>query len=91
MRAWITDDGRILKTEDHSRSRQLLRVTAVPEYQKLGSKQIPKQIYIIDHLAGARVDGEFVNERTIVTIRKPSFADVPDSVFSKAFLERMSR
>ncbi|MFW6288494.1 MAG: outer membrane lipoprotein-sorting protein, partial [Spirochaetota bacterium] len=29
MKVWITDDGRILKTEDYSLSRQLLRVTAV--------------------------------------------------------------
>lgn len=91
MKAWITEDGRILKTEDYSRSRQLLRVTAVPEYQRLGDKQIPRQIYLIDMLEGARIDGEFVNERTIITVQEPSFEAVPDSVFSKAFLERMAR
>ena len=91
MKAWITEDGRILKTEDYSRSRQLLRVTAVPEYQRVGGTQIPRQIYLIDMLEGARIDGEFVNERTIITVREPSFDAVPDSVFSKAFLERMAR
>lgn len=91
MKAWITDDGRILKTEDYSRSRQLLRVTAVPEYQRLESNLIPEKVYMIDMLEGAEIDGDFVNERTIISIHKPSFEPIPDSVFSKAFLERMSR
>lgn len=91
MKVWITDDGRILKTEDYSRSRRLLRITAVPEYQSLQSKLIPKKIYMIDMLEGARIDGEFVNERTIITIKDASFEPVPDSVFSKTFLRRMSR
>jgi hypothetical protein len=88
---WITDDGRILKTEDYSRSRQLVRITAVPDYQSLGLKMIPKNIYIIEVLEGAFIDGEFVNERTIITVTQPSFDPVPNSVFSKAFLERMRR
>lgn len=91
MKLWITDDGRILKTEDYSRSRQLLRVTAVPDYQRLNDKLIPRQIYIIDTMEGAYVDGEFVNERTTITVNRPSLDPVPGSVFSKAFLERMSR
>jgi len=91
MKIWITDDGRILKTEDHSLSRQLVRVTAVPEYQTRESKLIPKTVYIIEVLEGAYIDGKFVNERTVVTINQPSFDSVPDSVFSKAFLERMRR
>ena len=91
MKVWITDDGRILKTEDHSLSRQLIRVTAVPEYRALGVKMVPQKIYIIEVLEGAFIDGKFVNERTIVTVNQPSFDPVPDSVFSKAFLERMRR
>ncbi|MFW6247764.1 MAG: outer membrane lipoprotein-sorting protein [bacterium] len=91
MRVWITDDGRILKTEDYSRSRRLLRVTAVPSYRNVGSKAIPEQIYIIDMLEGAQIDGEFVHERTNITVSSPSFDPVPDTVFTKAFLERMGR
>lgn len=91
MKAWIAADGRILKTEDYSRSRQLLRVTAVPEYRRVDGTQVPRQIYLIDMLEGAHIDGEFVNERTVITVTEPSFEPVPDSVFSKAFLERMAR
>ena len=91
MKLWLSDDARILKSEDHSLSRQLLRTTAVPEYQTLEGKSIPRTIYIIDNLEGATVDGKFVNERTIIQVRKPSFIPVPDSVFSKAFLENAGR
>ncbi|MFP3959874.1 MAG: outer membrane lipoprotein-sorting protein [Spirochaetaceae bacterium] len=91
MKAWITEDGRILKTEDYSRSRRLLRVTAAPDYREVGSKLIPEKIHIIDMLEGEEVDGEFENERTTITITEPTFEPVPDSVFSRSFLERMSR
>ncbi len=91
MRVWITDDGRILKTEDYSLSRTLLRVTAVPTYRTVAGRPIPEEVYIIDMLEGAVVDGEFVNERTVITVGRPSFDPVPDSVFTRAFLERMSR
>lgn len=91
MKVWLTDDGRILKTEDYSLSRRLLRVTAVPSYRTVNDKAIPEQVYMIDMLEGAEVDGEFRNERTIVTVSRPSFDPVPDSVFTRAFLERMSR
>ncbi len=91
MKVWITDDGRILKTEDYSLSRRLLRVTAVPSYRTVNDKAIPEQVYMIDMLEGAEVDGEFRNERTIVTVSRPSFDPVADSVFTRAFLERMSR
>lgn len=91
MKVWITDDGRILKTEDYSLSRQLLRVTAVPSYLQIGGKAIPEHVYIVDLLEGAVINGEFVHERTIVTVSSPSFAPISNSVFTKTFLERASR
>lgn len=91
MRAWITDDGRILKTEDFSRSGQLMRTTAIPDYQQVAGRLIPQRIFIIDALEGAMIDGRFVNERTIITVTRPSFQPVPNSVFSKSFLERIRR
>lgn len=91
MRVWITDDGLILKTEDFSLSRQLLRTTAIPSYQRVGNRRVPQQIYIIDMLEGASINGDFVNERTVITVSRASFEDLPDTVFSKAFLERVRR
>ena len=91
MRLWLSDEAQILKTEDHSLSRQLLRITAVPEYQQVGGRSVPRTVYIIDMLEGAVIDGQFVSERTVLSINRPSLAPLPDSVFSKTFLENASQ
>ncbi|GHU80906.1 hypothetical protein FACS189468_2010 [Spirochaetia bacterium] len=40
---------------------------------------------------GALINGTFVNEKTQITIAKPSFNRIADSVFSKTFLETVNR
>jgi hypothetical protein len=91
MRIWISDDGLVRKSEDYSLAGQLLRTTAVPSYQKVGSKYVPVSIVIIDALRGRMVDGKMVNERTQISISKPSLKDLPDSIFTKAQLEKRAR
>lgn len=91
MRIWISDDNLVRKTEDYSLSGQLLRTTAIPSYQVLGDKFIPRTIYFFDALEGAVVDGKFRNETTVISIDKPSFRHIPDNVFTKNFLEKSSR
>ncbi|QEN09847.1 outer membrane lipoprotein-sorting protein [Oceanispirochaeta crateris] len=91
MKLWISKDGLVRKSEDYSLSGQLLRTTAIPDYYKLGDVFVPKRILFVDALRGARIDGKFQNEKTQITIDKPSLNDLPDSVFSKSFLESMNR
>ncbi|MBN1523006.1 MAG: outer membrane lipoprotein-sorting protein [Spirochaetales bacterium] len=91
MKIWISDDGLVRKAEDYSLSNQLLRTTAVYGYQKVGTKYVPTKVLFLDNLAGAMVEGKFVHEKTQVTITKPSLKKLPDSVFSKTFLESTSR
>lgn len=91
MKIWISDDGLVRKTEDYSLSGQLLRTSAFPSYTRVGEKYVPARILFIDELKGSMIDGEFIHEKTHITIRKPSFEDVPDSVFSKTFLENVNR
>ena len=91
MKIWISDDNLVRKTEDYSLSGQLLRTTAIPAYQKTVSRYIPVTIYIFDALKGNTVEGKFTSETTKITIRKPSFADIPNSVFTKNFLEKSSQ
>ena len=91
MRIWVDDDNLIRKSEDYSLSRELMRTTAIPSYQMLDGKAVPQALLIVDALAGARVDGRFVNERTQISISKVSFEALPDSTFSKSFLENVSR
>lgn len=91
MKIWISEDGLVRKTEDYSLSGQLLRTSAFPDYYQIGSRFVPKYILFVDELRGATVNGKFVNEKTQITINKPSFSKLADSVFSKTFLETVNR
>ena len=92
MKVWISKEDNLLrKSEDYSLSGQLLRTSAIPDYHRIGNRYVPKQILFVDALRGAVINGAFVNEKTQITITKPSFSKVADSVFSKTFLESVSR
>jgi outer membrane lipoprotein-sorting protein len=91
MKIWISEDGLVRKTEDYSLSGQLLRTSAFPEYHQLGNRFVPKRILFEETLKGAVINGNFVHERTQITINRPSFAQVPDSTYSKTFLESVNR
>jgi len=91
MKIWISEDGLLRKTEDYSLSGQLLRTSAIPDYYRIDGRYIPKQILFVDALRGAVINGAFRNERTQISINKPSFNKLADSVFSKTFLETVNR
>jgi len=91
MKIWISQDGLVRKTEDYSLSSQLLRTSAFTDYWRIGNRFVPKQVIFVDALRGARINGSFVNEKTQITIARPSFNKVADSTFSKAFLESVNR
>lgn len=91
MRVWIDQDNLLRKSEDYSLSRQLLRTSAFPDYQTRNGLYIPRRILFVDHLAGTTVDGKFVSEKTQINIDKVSVELLPNSVFSKTFLENVSR
>jgi outer membrane lipoprotein-sorting protein len=91
MKIWISEDGLVRKTEDYSLSGQLLRTSAITDYWLIGGRYVPKQILFVDALRGASINGSFVNERTQISITKPSFRKLADSIFSKTFLESVNR
>ena len=91
MKVWVSEEGLLRKTEDYSLSGQLLRTSAIPDYHQIGGRFIPKQILFVDALRGALINGVFMNEKTQISIAKPSFNKVADSVFSKTFLETVNR
>jgi outer membrane lipoprotein-sorting protein len=91
MKIWVDRDGLVRKYEDYSLSGQLLRTTAIPTYQRVGQRFVPVNIVIVDALQGRMVDGNFQNERTVITVSKPSVRDVPDLVFTRVYLERVSQ
>jgi len=91
MKVWISEDNLLRKSEDYSLSGQLLRTSAIPDYYSIGGRFVPKQILFVESLKGAVINGAFVNEKTQITINKPSFGKVADSVFSKTFLETVNQ
>jgi outer membrane lipoprotein-sorting protein len=91
MKVWISDDNLLRKTEDYSLSGQLLRTSAIPDYYSINGRFVPKQILFVETLKGAVINGTFVNEKTQISINKPSFGKVADSVFSKTFLETVNQ
>ena len=91
MKIWVDENNLVRKFEDYSLSGQLMRTTAIPRYKTLDNRYVPVQIVIVDALAGRTVNGVFKNERTIITVAKPSLMELPDMVFTQAYLERVSQ
>lgn len=91
MKIWVDENRLVRKYEDYSLSGQLLRTTAIPTYQRVGERFVPVSIVIVDALRGRTVDGEFEGERTVLSVTKPSLRPVPDLVFTRAYLERVSQ
>jgi outer membrane lipoprotein-sorting protein len=89
---WVSEDKLVRKTEDYSLSGQLMRTRAVPSYQKIGDQRyVPNSLYIIDNLRGKTINGKFQNEQTVITITEPSLGKQPDSIFTQAYLEKVSK
>ena len=83
MKLWVrTDRTIVLKEEDYSLSDRLMRTSYFPKYVKVGEKFVPSQILIVDNLQEG--------EKTQLTMKNPSTASLPDSVFSKAYIERVN-
>jgi len=91
MRIWVTDDYLVRKMEDYSLSGQLMRTSAIPSYQKVGDKWVAAGMVILDHLKARKIGDRIEYERTTVTIKEPSLAILPDSVYTKEYLERVSK
>lgn len=91
MKIWVSDDALIRKREDYSLSGQLMRTTAIPTYQQVDSRWVPASMVILDHLRSKTVGGKTEYERTTVTVAKPSLKGLPDTVYTKEYLERVAR
>ncbi|HPT83958.1 MAG TPA: outer membrane lipoprotein-sorting protein [Limnochordia bacterium] len=83
-RIWVTKDTNlVLKAEEYSLTRRLMRSALFPKYAKVGEAIIPVQMIFVDEL----VEGK----KTQVTLSEISTAKIPDHVFTKAYLERVNR
>jgi hypothetical protein len=73
----------LLKREDYSVNGRLMRTTAYPKYVELEGKLLPSQILIVDEVNKG--------EKSQMTMTEQSVSPLPDRVFTKAFLEQVSR
>lgn len=81
---WIRKDNfLVLKEEQYSLSDRLLRTLAIPNYQTVSGRFIPLQMLSVDNVK--------VGEKAQITFKDPSVARLPDSVFTKSYLERVNQ
>lgn len=80
---WIRKDNyMVLKVEDYSLSGRLLRTAYYPKYIRLGDRFIASKTLLIDELKNG--------ERSQMTIHDASLTALPDSVFTKSYVERVN-
>jgi hypothetical protein len=91
MKIWVSDDTLVRKREEYSLSGAIMRTIAIPSYQKIGNRWLPASMVIIDHLQSKKIGDKVEYERTTVTISKPSLKALPDTVYTKEYLERVAR
>lgn len=77
------DNELVMKQEEYSLSGRLMRSTFFPKYVKVGEKMIPSTILNRDEIN--------VGEETQITISDVSTARLPDSYFTRAFLEKYGK
>ncbi|MCX7024837.1 MAG: outer membrane lipoprotein-sorting protein [Spirochaetes bacterium] len=81
---WIRKDNLLVMKEEHySLSGRLMRTIAIPKYQSVSGKFVPASMLIVDAIK--------VGERTQITFASPSVEKLPDSVFTKTYLERVNQ
>jgi outer membrane lipoprotein-sorting protein len=83
-RLWIRkDNSLVLKVESYSLSDRLMRTAYYPNYVEVEGRYIPSRMLFVDELKAG--------EKSQVTIKDASITPLPDSVFTKAYLERVNR
>ena len=83
-RLWVRQDNYLLlKVEDYSLSGRLLRTSYFPSYARSGNYYIPTKVLIVDTINAG--------EKTEISTRNISFNNIPNTVFTRAYLEQVNR
>jgi len=81
---WVTRDKTlVLKTEDYSLSKRLMRTSLFTNYQQINGRYIPLTQLYVDNLN--------VGEKTQMTMADVNIGTIPDTVFTKSYVERVSK
>jgi len=77
------DNNLVLKSQEYSLTKRLLRTSYYPSYAKAGDNFIADKIIFVDELVE--------NKKTTVDFSDLSISPIPDNVFTKAYVERVNR
>lgn len=81
---WITkDQGLVLKSEDYSLSKRLMRTSLYTNYLPVNQRFIPQVMIFVDNLNPGN--------KSQFTMADINLGNIPDSVFTKAYVERVSK
>ncbi len=81
---WVSKEPNLLlKSEDYSLTKRLLRTSYFPNYAKAGDSFIASEQLYVDALVE--------NKSTKIILEDISTAAIPDNVFTKAYVERVNR
>jgi len=84
LRLWVRQDNHLLlKAENYGLSGRLMRTSYYPSYLQLGDKYVASKMLFVDELRPG--------EKTQITLANASLASIADSVFTKAYIERVNR
>ncbi|NCN05425.1 MAG: outer membrane lipoprotein-sorting protein [Spirochaetales bacterium] len=83
VKLWVRKDiNLVLKEENYSVNGRLLRTILLPRYVAFGDRYLPTQVLIVDEVN--------TGQRTQLTVANPSIDAIPDVVFTRQYLERVS-
>ena len=84
IRMWVRkSDLLILKVEDYSLTKRLLRTALYPSYARVGDKFVPTTQIFVDALVPGK--------KTQITVSDISVDKLPDDLFTKTYIERVNR
>ncbi|MBL8966408.1 MAG: outer membrane lipoprotein-sorting protein [Spirochaetaceae bacterium] len=84
MKLWVSkSDNLLLKAEEYSLTRRLLRTSLFPSYSKLADKYIATRSIFQDGLVAGK--------RTEIIITDLSVKALPDDMFTKSYLEKVGK
>lgn len=84
LKLWVSKSPLlVLKAEEYSLSKRLLRTSLFPQYVKVADAYIPQSMIFTDALVAGK--------KTTITLSDISLTQLSDSVFTKSFIERANR
>jgi len=81
---WVTrDKNLVLKAEDYSLSKRLMRTNLYTNYQLVKGRYIPLSMLLVDNLN--------IGQKSQMSMADVNIGNIPDKVFTEAYVEQVSK